>query len=184
MYCPKCGRPASDDQKFCRSCGWNLYIHAQMLAGQSPMVEPDKTLVESAERERLQKRQRRVLVWGVVTLVGGTTQALVAGHVNYLMGEASGVIDSAMVTLLSWVTGIGMLILLIGLCLMGYWGFLKASNMILLPKPTALPQAALTTKLPPERQPEPMPSVTEHTTERLEASEAPIPARDTARQRE
>jgi len=182
MYCPKCATPASPDQKFCRACGWSLQPHAQALAGQSPPIEPAQTSPERSER--LQKRQRRVLFWGVVTLVGGTIQALVAGHVYYLMGEASGVVDPAMSTLLSGVTGVGMLILLIGLCLMGYWGFLKASNMILLPKPTALPQAALTTKLPPERQPEPMPSVTEHTTERLEASEAPIPARDTARQRE
>ncbi|MBI3949097.1 MAG: hypothetical protein HY314_01375 [Acidobacteria bacterium] len=35
-------------------------------------------------------------------------------------------------------------------------------------QPTALPQSPPTMRLPPERRPEPMPSVTEHTTVRLE----------------
>jgi len=77
MYCPKCATTTSPDQKFCRACGSNVHIHAQALAGQSPPVESDQTSAERAER--LQKRQRRVLFWGIVTLVGGTTMALVAG---------------------------------------------------------------------------------------------------------
>jgi len=83
-----------------------------------------------------------------------------------------------MTMLLSGVTVIGMLTLLIGLCLMGYWGFLKAPDQIPRPQPTALPQPALTAKLLPDRAAGSAPSVTEHTTERLEASQAPIPARD------
>jgi hypothetical protein len=109
--------------------------------------------------------------------------ALVAGHVYYLMGKPPDEMGP-MVTLLSGATGIGLLILLIGLCLMGYWGFLKGPDMTPWPQSTALPPAALAAKLPPEQPPELMPSVTEHTTEPLDASEVPMPARDPARERQ
>ncbi|HEY6329279.1 MAG TPA: zinc ribbon domain-containing protein [Blastocatellia bacterium] len=35
MYCPACGKPNSDTQRFCTSCGQSLDLFCQMLAAQA-----------------------------------------------------------------------------------------------------------------------------------------------------
>jgi hypothetical protein len=87
--------------------------------------------------------------------------------------------------LIPLVSGIGAVLLFVGLGLMTLsrlWP--EASPPRSSSEPTALPQTQPMAKLPPARQPEPMSSVTEHTTELLQTSEAPTPARTTVRQGE
>lgn len=52
MYCPRCGRPAADRQRYCTGCGTNLLIVSQALE-QSPVVrEDDKALRARAKQLR------------------------------------------------------------------------------------------------------------------------------------
>jgi hypothetical protein len=42
MYCPNCGAPNSDTQKFCRACGANISLVPQAMAGQLPELRARK----------------------------------------------------------------------------------------------------------------------------------------------
>jgi hypothetical protein len=42
MYCPKCGRPAGENQKFCKGCGTNLLAVSQALIGRPLMADEQK----------------------------------------------------------------------------------------------------------------------------------------------
>ena len=185
MYCPNCATPASAEQKFCRSCGLGLQIHSQVLAGQSPVTEPEQALVGRVEP--LKRRRHRLQFWGFITSIGGTAMTLLSGLVYGLVKRLPSMIDPTTVIILGSLMGIGILFILLGVFLVGYSAFLslpKASAVPLWQQPTALPQAASTTTLPPERRAAVVPSVTEHTTELLETSAAQAQARDTARQGE
>jgi hypothetical protein len=184
MYCPSCGTPAPTDQKFCRSCGLNLQIHAQMLAGQPPVTEPDKTPVE--ELEGLHHRRRRMQFWGYVTSIGGMAVTMLSALVYAVVKEEAGMMEPITALVLGSLIGIGILTLFVGFFLRGYsihFFSSKASGTRWSPELTARPQSQPTTKLLTERQPNPVPSVTEHTTDLLETSETNIPGRITARER-
>lgn len=75
---------------------------------------------------------------------------------------------------------VGALVSLVGISLMVYSFFLPKVPSLPL-QPTMLPQAQPTTKLPPEHQPERVPSITEHTTELLEETDSEPRPRITAR---
>lgn len=44
MFCPKCATPHLDGASFCRSCGANISLVPQALAGQLPEVRPQAGL--------------------------------------------------------------------------------------------------------------------------------------------
>lgn len=52
MYCPNCGKQTSPEQKFCRACGLGLDKIAQSLGEQLP-ARVDETLI--ARKERIEK---------------------------------------------------------------------------------------------------------------------------------
>jgi predicted lipid-binding transport protein (Tim44 family) len=179
MYCPNCGTQTSADHNFCRACGLSLQMVSQVLAGRVPAAEPGKDVKEMAEH--IQNRRRKMMRWGFITMFGG----LMSGILLEVIGQAIRNFDWAIGGFIQDVSQIGALIFMLGLGFMIYSRFLpKASADPQSAQPTALPQAQPTTKLPPDRRAEPMPSVTEHTTDLLQTSEAPTPARTTARQGE
>ena len=49
MFCPRCGRQATDTQRFCKSCGTNLHSISQALTG--AVVSPAQ-LADQEERLR------------------------------------------------------------------------------------------------------------------------------------
>jgi predicted nucleic acid-binding Zn ribbon protein len=69
MYCPKCGTAVAEDQKFCRSCGLNLIMVAQIVAGHPPTAEPDQTLIEILEK--LRNRRKKMKALGAVIMMAG-----------------------------------------------------------------------------------------------------------------
>jgi len=164
MYCPNCGTQASADQKFCRSCGLNLQAISQMLTGQRPAAEPSIALVEIVER--FQSHRQKMLRWGFITLWIGITVAAFLG----IVGGSLTSINWDLGQLIASLAGLGGLILLVGIGLMIYSRFLpRVPAYRPSPQPTALPQAESRMGLPPKRYTEPVPSVTEQTTVKLEA---------------
>jgi hypothetical protein len=171
MYCPNCGKPASDDQKFCRSCGVSLQIHAQMLAGQASAVDPDKA--------QLQRRIMGAIGW-VGVFIGYLIILLWVGDATIEMRRDITIIRQIYdVVQTAWAA-----LLTVGLGLLAFFGVrLLWSHAYGASANRQSPQPTPTAKLLSDR-PEVVSSVTEHTTELLEATEPRAPARDMARQRE
>ena len=153
MYCPNCGKTNSAEQKFCRSCGLSLEKAVQSLAEQLPGLELNKNL---------QDRQRRIDRWLIILAASGISLfvAAILWAVIYkiiiLKGE---VVEGSL--FLVFVLG------LIAFALLALYrdSLTKASGKHQLIK-TELRTAVDTAQLP-ESQFEPIPSVTERTTELL-----------------
>jgi hypothetical protein len=166
MYCPNCGTQASPEQKFCRSCGLSLQTISQVLAGQSPAAEPDRSLV--AIIEEFQSQRNKILRRGFLTMWGGIVVAALFGTV----GGAISTFNPGLGNALAALAGIGGVILLVGVGLMAYSRFLPKAEACCPPAQlTTLPQGESPIQLPPERHPVSMPSITEHTTVKLHTPE-------------
>lgn len=171
MYCPNCSSKASTEQKFCRSCGMELQAVAELIRDQTPMVKP-----ESPHQPTFEARQRAMLIWGLIITLG----AAAAGASLKILGKEN-IHPAGEFT--PWVSVVAVVAAIFGMGLMCYpflqttWG--KSSSR----KP-ALPKPESTIKLQPALLSEEQPTITEHTTEFLEASEALAKPRDTAPQNE
>lgn len=155
MHCPNCGTKTSTEQKFCRSCGLSLDEFARMLTEQLPEA-----------RARLLERQQRIEHW-----LGRVSGALVAMFVCALVvGVIWGVIMRGQI-----LSGLLLLAFIIGavasLSLVYYNEALKEKlGQSAAPDP-ALPESAPTGKLLSESHFDPVPSVTERTTDLLAVEE-------------
>jgi hypothetical protein len=179
MYCPSCGKPSSEDQKFCRSCGFNLHTVVQAFAGQRALVEPDANLVQMLEKFR--SRRETMARRGFITMWVGIVVAALFGVTSGILAN----LEPSLAGLVGSQAGIGGVVLLVGIGLLIYSRFLPEVPAVgPLPQPTALPQAEPFMALPPDRRPVSASSVIEHTTELLEDPAAQPAARTTARQRE
>lgn len=173
MYCPNCSAEASTEQKFCRSCGMELQAVAELIRDQTPMVKP-----ESAQEPTFEARQRAMVIWGLIITLG----AAAAGASLKILGKQS-IHPAGEFT--PYVSVIAVVAAIFGMGLMCYpflrmtWGKPR-SRRPALPKPKPEP----TNKLRPALLSEEQPSITEQTTEFLEASEARAKVRDTAPQPE
>ena len=63
MYCPKCGIQDNDDTKFCRGCGQNLKVVSQAISRRLPVILASKV---DAYLERKNERLRRDSIIGAV----------------------------------------------------------------------------------------------------------------------
>lgn len=156
MYCPNCGKPTSTEQNFCRSCGLGLEKIAESIAEQLPTK-----LVESQinEKERIQRQGMIALsVFGAGLL--GLLLYLVVYKIIFLQGKT--------------LQGLGILgfLALISSGLVAAYFFAKANEIgqkqnsrQLNSSDKALPTP--TGKLLNEGYFEPVPTVTERTTDLL-----------------
>lgn len=171
MYCPNCSAEASTEQKFCRLCGMELQPVAELLRDQSPMVKP-----QSHVERTFEARRRTMVIWGFIMMFG----AVAVGVSLKLLGK-EGIRPFAEFT--PYVSVVAVLTALFSMGLMCY-PFLQqtwtkpGSRKLAPPKPEA------TIKMRPELLSEEQPSITEQTTEFLEAAEARAKVRDTAPQNE
>lgn len=77
MHCPKCGTPAAEVQKFCRSCGFGLEKVAQLLEESPPVKGENPPAGENLGK--LQNRLNRMdRLWqaALVTLGGAFVTAI------------------------------------------------------------------------------------------------------------
>lgn len=157
MFCPNCGAKTSIEQKFCRACGLGLDKIALSLTEQLP-TRPDEHLMSQKEKfERLGMLLLSVFGLGVLVLI------------------AYGVIYKFMITQGKWWGGLALL----GFIIMGACGLLstvlfakakeaeEAAGKRRLEAKDAAVIGSPTRELLPEGHLEPVPSVTDRTTELL-----------------
>lgn len=161
MYCPCCGIQTSLDQKYCRSCGMDLQMISQTVG------EHQGHIVEKNEA-----RQKRLERWGKITSLIGISVlsllligAFICLSISALFGisfDAFGFGSFAPV-----VAAIGFCSIIIGGGLMAYPSISKELRTL---QPAKLTKKAQTTvELSITNTGEQMPSITEGTTDLLEA---------------
>ena len=160
MFCPNCGAKTSIEQKFCRACGLGLEKIATSLTEQLP-TRADDGLV-SSEKERLER-------WGMAALsvFGAGVLGLLLFFIVYRMMFLQGKVLNGLALLgLMIMAGSGVLAVLL---------FAKAKEVEesadkrrLQPKDTPV-VATPTKELLAEGHLEPVPSVTDRTTDLLYA---------------
>jgi len=155
MYCPGCGHKTSATQKFCRSCGLGLEKIVQSLAEQAP------TRLD----EDLQKRKRKIERWLSIAFLGGFIPLImvIVGMIIYEVIILEGAILKGLL-FLSIVLGPA-----IALLLLFYREHLRQALAKRQTAQLTLTETGITGKLLPESHFEPIPSITERTTELLAA---------------
>ena len=181
MFCPNCGTESSTEQKFCRSCGFTLHTVAQLLAGEHAPGAVDQTLIETIER--YQSQRQKLLRWGFLVLWGGLLVLAIGKVADWNDHPEFG--TAPIWSVLHSLGNFAPIVFVIGIGLMIYSLFLPKLTAPLKPnQPKMMTESKHPLSFEPQRQPESILSVTEHTTELFEASEAKAPARDTTPQRE
>ncbi|MBI3951136.1 MAG: zinc ribbon domain-containing protein [Acidobacteria bacterium] len=154
MYCPNCGRQATQGQRFCKSCGFNLLALSQSVSGQ--VVTPE----EAKENRRRLEEVRH----GVRTTFTGIGLMFFFFFFFHSMGFAA----------------IGAIIFFAGL------GRIASATVFATPRRALEFRWPTQSEVQPSRAPLPVsapppqletapPSVTEHTTIRLEHPEYEFP---------
>jgi hypothetical protein len=170
MHCPRCGTNATIGQQFCRSCGLNLEKVSELLGEEVELSSA------SDERARLRERQRKFEQWGGI-----------AGLVTFLLILLTLIVVVFSQMILKQkallIPGLLLILLAIGAAVMGLFQTYSKSLMAKLANPTRprsfdLPGSGEMRRLEGHR--EPVPAVTEGTTELL----APAKSADTGKMNE
>jgi hypothetical protein len=191
MFCPQCGSNQSDELKFCKSCGANLFAVREVVATRDTDRKFDwsKTWIaemmlseserdkrkEELERQRgitPESRSHKEIKAGVITASIGVGLAVFLSVFmeGIILGGNIGA-DVAPILSRLWVVGVIPFFIGLGLLINGL--FVKSSGQTSL-KPGVLDREAEQLSLPPgdtsEFAPSPS-SVTEHTTRQLRGSD-------------
>ena len=159
MYCPNCGKTNSIDQNFCRSCGFQLEKVVQSLVDQLQSSDLNTTLAE--KRRRLDK---------LIQIIAGSTISIFVAAVLW------GIIYSIIIVKGEVLGGLIFLIVILGLVLFGVLMLYRESLNKVRSKNDQNQKAISeieTAKLLSEPELEPVPSVTDRTTELLTGNQKP-----------
>ena len=160
MFCPSCGAENSTDQRFCRRCGMNLEPAALSLREQFP----------TGNRPDLDRRERRIEKFGQFAF-GGFVIVVGLAVIGLIITILDRIVFSGDPP---WV-GLGLIAFLIFAVLtLVYVVFRedlkekrKKAGYDHANRPAELPMPAVTERLLEEKEFEPMPTVTESTTNLL-----------------
>lgn len=156
MFCPNCGQATTAEQKFCRSCGLNMEKAVQSVAEQLPAVELNKQLRERQRRvdQLLYALGGSAAVIFVVSLFWTIINKIIIGKGQVIAG----------IIFLAFILGF----IIFALLMLYRESLVNAARKRSLAQPS-LPPTEETARLLPESHIEPLPSVTERTTELLVA---------------
>jgi hypothetical protein len=153
MFCPNCGSKNSTQQKFCRSCGLSLEKSAQSLVEQIP-AKIDQSL---------ERRKEKLERFGFIALIG--VGIVGVGAFSYMiifnMMLAQGKILGGLAFMTIIICG------LLAVFFFNYANFLKKNAVKNQLPPEEMPEYETPAKLLNDSYLEPIPSVTERTTELL-----------------
>ena len=159
MFCPNCGAKTSIEQKFCRACGLGLEKIAVSLTEQLP-TRPEENLM--SEKERLER-----IGLALLSVFGLGVVAIILYNIVYKTMLMEG----------NWLGGLALIGFLL-MCLCGAFSAIvfakakeveKAAGKRRFPPEDAAVTATPTKELLTEGHLEPVPSVTDRTTELLYA---------------
>ncbi len=155
MHCPNCGRTTSPEQKFCRGCGMSLEKVVQLLSELSPSVRQAADGVREQQLRRLAERAGMALLAGAGAF--------------FFLAVCWAIILKIIIRKGEWLEGGIFLALLIALVGGGLLLAYSASGRkpASTPAPPTLPPNEPTARLLSEPHFEPVPSVTDRTTELL-----------------
>lgn len=167
MYCPNCSSKSSTDQKFCRSCGMELQAVANLVAAQTGIARPDQP-----KESYFQGRRRAMFISGLILMFGGVA----VGSSLKVLGKEHIQVAGDFTPYLMVIT---LLIVFFGMGLICYPFLNMTSPNRRSPLP-ASPKPEPTDRLESRLLTEEPSSVTEQTTEFLEASPVLTQVRHTA----
>lgn len=155
MYCPNCGKQTSAEQKFCRACGLGLEPIAQSLGEQLP-ARVDQSLRE--RQERLEK-----LGVGALSVFG----LGILGLLVYAVGQKLVASQGSLIAILAIIG----LVIMFGSGVLSAILFARAKELgeqasKRQPQPNEI-ETGSTRELLPEGRFEPVPTITERTTDLL-----------------
>jgi hypothetical protein len=159
MYCPQCATLASDDQKYCRSCGFDLHLISQVFTIESKAIESTESKPSKSQQERFQ--------------LLGTIMLFSAFMVGCLIPISIGLFSNwvGLTSLILILSGLAGLILFGGIILHVYADNLPNMRATKEPsQPESLASGVTTNQLLPTGQSEPVLSATERTTDLLNTS--------------
>ncbi|HKP39164.1 MAG TPA: zinc ribbon domain-containing protein [Pyrinomonadaceae bacterium] len=163
MHCPGCGNESTVDQKFCRKCGFNLEPVGKLFVPDNESAQVELT---KAERESLLVRHMfRWMSWGGIALLIGVVLLVVSKQV----------FPSPLIALPA------SFFLIAGIVMASYGVFSAIGRGTKLPlekapkSPNELRPADTTNELDVARIP--VPSVTERTTQLIEAKRSDSPTK-------
>lgn len=173
MHCPNCGTSATNQQKFCRACGFGLAKVVQLL--EEGDVFQDELSREIAERRQQIERWRNLAFYLFCGGAGTGILALIGYNVIYREMIINGDLLEGAATLFVILTVmVGLVLLYLALQAEKLKEEAKRSQVKPLPRPAnspsleALPAAATTSNLLDEVRVESLASVTEDTTRSLQ----------------
>jgi len=154
MHCPNCGKPATDEQQFCRACGMSLETVGKLVAEHSSApAEAQNKIDKAAIEQALVRNMFTWLMFGMIIL--GIGVAMLVINKNFDIGRWFSLLSSFFI-----LGGTG-------IATAGVLNAIRRGTSIVgmrLPNKKSLPTNSIAAELP---------SITERTTQLIPAEDAP-----------
>lgn len=162
MHCPNCGHKATPTQNYCRSCGFSLEKFSDLFKEQSSLLKNDSSTVQSFHQRLI----KYLAAAGGIAFIGGGSMFVIFFLYNII---AKMILERGQIYV-----GATLLLSLMGAVLLIVGAYYKESQKNRLPQnlgntPPEIKDVTQTEKIFPASYSEGAASITERTTDLLEA---------------